>query len=338
MNGRALWIDRAWGESRGVVTLDGRPEALLIDRDDDPTPRLGALYRGRVTGLSRRMRAAWIDIGAPRPAFLNQAPDSLTEGASVAAVVTAEPQNGKGAVLRFEDVRPGEPGLLEQGPSLEERLRAYEPSAAISGGAEARLVADEAEAAASARSAVFSGGMTLTIEPTRALVAVDVDLSDEGALALKNALAANRRAIREAARLLRLKALAGLIVIDLIGFPGGHPSLLEEARLAFAPDGAGVRIGRVSPFGALELAVPRTRRPLHELLLDPRGGPSLRALAQATLRRIEAERDRGGGLMQVRCAPALARLLGDYAPLFGPRFRIVETLGLGPEQTDISPL
>ena len=39
---RRAFLDRSPGETRGVVLLDGRPERLLIVRDGDATPRLGA--------------------------------------------------------------------------------------------------------------------------------------------------------------------------------------------------------------------------------------------------------------------------------------------------------
>ena len=35
MSVRQIFLDQGVGETRGVVTLDGRPERLLIHRDDD---------------------------------------------------------------------------------------------------------------------------------------------------------------------------------------------------------------------------------------------------------------------------------------------------------------
>ena len=49
MTERRLYLDVGVGETRGVVTLDGRPERLLVNRDDDVACQaLGAEVVGRV--------------------------------------------------------------------------------------------------------------------------------------------------------------------------------------------------------------------------------------------------------------------------------------------------
>ena len=105
------------------------------------------------------------------------------------------------------------------------------------------------------------GGGSFAIEPTRALIAVDVDLgAAAGPAAKRAARAANLAALSEAARVLRLKGLGGLVVIDLAGRGHDGAALLTAAKTAFAPDNPGVAFGPISRFGTLELTVPRRAR------------------------------------------------------------------------------
>ena len=128
--------------------------------------------------------------------------------------------------------------------------------------ADARAVADAAQEAVLAEIHPLPGGGSLSLEPTRALVAVDVDLgAGAGATVKRAARAANLAAIGEAARLLRLKGLAGLVVIDLVGRGHDGAAMLAAARPAFMPDQPGVAIAPLGRFGTLELTLPRRETP-----------------------------------------------------------------------------
>ena len=64
MSERRLYLDVAAGEIRGVVTLDGRPERLLIARDaDEPVQALGARLVARVRAVDRANALAFLDLG-----------------------------------------------------------------------------------------------------------------------------------------------------------------------------------------------------------------------------------------------------------------------------------
>src|SRR5579859_362008 len=77
MSERRAYLDRGIGETRGVVTLDGRPERLLIRRDDDePRLRLGARLIARVTSLEPALGTAFLDLGAGAEAILPFKPDA----------------------------------------------------------------------------------------------------------------------------------------------------------------------------------------------------------------------------------------------------------------------
>lgn len=332
---RRLYLDRCPGERRGVVQLDGRPERLLIERDGEAEITRGALYRGRVVAVSARMGLARLDLGEATASLKLKRDAPLAEGAIVEVEITAEPGRGKGAfVALVASHAEGRLGLLRPPPPLVQRLQAYAPEVAIVDGEEARDAADEAETQALAREHAFAGGLNLCIETTRALVAVDVDLGETGAPG--STFKANLAAIRHAARLLRLKALSGLVVVDLIGFPQEKARLHAACLEAFAPEGGDVVIGAVSRFGALELALPRRDRPLAERLLDVHGQPTARTIAQRTARDLQRRsRFEAGSRLVATCTPEVAAALRPLVVELGPMFQVREVVGAVGVEPDI---
>jgi hypothetical protein len=337
---RRLYLDRCPGERRGVVQLDGRPERLLIERDGEAAITRGALYRARVVAVSARMGLARLELGSDVASLKLMRDAPLAEGAIVEVEVTAEPGRGKGAFVALVAARSeGRLGLLRPAPPLAPRLQAYAPAVEIVEGDDARDAADEAQAQALALEHGFPGGLKLCIETTRALVAVDVDLSDAGGQGSGSVLNANVSAIRHAARLLRLKALSGLVVIDLIGFPQDKTRLHAACLEAFAPDGDDVAVGPLSRFGALELALPRRDRPIMERLLDAEGRLSARTIAQAAVRDLQRRsRFEAGSRLVATCAPDVAAALQPLAAELGPMFQVRAQVGAARGNPDISNL
>lgn len=334
---RRAFLDAGPGERRAVVTLDGRPERLLIERmGEERGPLLGARRRVRVRELSADRRLAHLDLGrgGEGVASLGRGAAIPTLGAAFEAEVTAEARRGKAAVLRLAGPAEGEPAELSPAPKLEERLQAFAPGAALETGSVAREVADLAEEEALAAVHSLGGGLALSIEPTRALVAVDVDFSGPG----RRAVELNRRAIREAARLLRLKGLGGTLVIDLLGFPGPDDAIRAAAREAFAPDGPGVSVLPVSRLGLLQVAKPHREQPVIERLADADGRLAPVAIAQRLARSLEREgRGDPGARLQAACATEVAEVLAPIVARLGPRFSLAAELGWAREKTDIRP-
>ena len=330
---RRAYLDASPGEVRGVVTLDGWPERLLIAREDDPTPRLGARYAARVEAVSARMGLARLDLGQATGTLRLRSEAAVHEGQPLRVEVVAEPLRGKPAALRRIEALPaGErPGRLGAPPGVAEQLAALGFADPLTGDA-AREAADEAEAQAIATVHALAGGLNLAVEPTRALTAVDVDLAEAG-LSVSQA---NLQAIAQAARLLRLKAIGGLIALDLIGFPKSARTLVAAAQAAFAPDGAEVAVAAPSRFGLMEIAKPHARQPLHEQLLDPGGRPSARTCAQRTVRALQRQGrfDPGSRLVAPR-APEIAALAVPLAACLGPRFQVTAELGAAWASDDI---
>ena len=83
----------------------------------------------------------------------------------------------------------------------------------------------------------------------------------------ETALKTNLEAADEAARQMRLRDLAGLIVIDFIDMEEGRNQRAVEKRLkdALKADRARVQMGRISQFGLMELSRQRLRASLQEL-------------------------------------------------------------------------
>jgi ribonuclease E len=112
-----------------------------------------------------------------------------------------------------------------------------------------------------------SGGY-IVINPTEALVAIDVNSgkSTKERHIEETALKTNLEASEEVARQLRLRDLAGLIVIDYIDMEESRHNRDVERKLkdAMRHDRARIQLGRISPFGLLELSRQRLRPSLQE--------------------------------------------------------------------------
>jgi ribonuclease E len=112
-----------------------------------------------------------------------------------------------------------------------------------------------------------SGGY-LVINQTEALVAIDVNSgrSTRERGIEETALRTNTEAADEVARQLRLRDLAGLIVIDFIDMETRKHNAMVEKRLkeALKNDRARIQVGHISHFGLMEMSRQRLRPSLAE--------------------------------------------------------------------------
>ena len=105
----------------------------------------------------------------------------------------------------------------------------------------------------------------MVIEPTSALVAVDVNTGADSSLAA--GLKANIAAARDLPRQLRLRGLGGQITLDVAPMPKKDRRVFEDAlRRAFRIDGAEVVLAGWTPLGMYEVQRKRDRLPLTQLL------------------------------------------------------------------------
>ncbi|MCZ2204289.1 Rne/Rng family ribonuclease [Bartonella sp. A05] len=117
-----------------------------------------------------------------------------------------------------------------------------------------------------------SGGY-LVINQTEALVAIDVNSgrSTKEHSVEKTALQTNLEAAEEVARQLRLRDLAGLIVIDFIDMLDNRNIKLVEKKLkeCLKSDRARIQVGHISHFGLLEMSRQRIRISVLESTMQP---------------------------------------------------------------------
>jgi ribonuclease E len=163
-----------------------------------------------------------------------------------------------------------------------------------------------------------SGGY-LVINQTEALVAIDVNSGR--ATKERNieatALKTNMEAAQEAGRQMRLRDLAGLIVIDFIDMDEAKNNRAVEKVLkdSLAEDRARIQMGKISGFGLMEISRQRRRTGLLEgtthVCEHCQGSGRLRAVessALLALRAIEMEAVRGGAGSVILKAPMAVAL------------------------------
>jgi len=125
-------------------------------------------------------------------------------------------------------------------------------------------IEEQLEALYTPRVTLPSGG-SLVIEPTEALVSIDVNSGKQKLGGQEEtALQSNLEAAREVARQLKLRDLGGIIVVDFIDMASRrHEQRVEKAiREALSHDKARIKVSRISPNGTLELTRQRIRSAL----------------------------------------------------------------------------
>jgi len=115
---------------------------------------------------------------------------------------------------------------------------------------------------------VLPSGGYLVINPTEALVSVDVNSgkATKGRHIEETALKTNLESAEEVARQLKLRDLGGLVVIDFIDMEDRRNNRKVEQKLknALSSDRARIQVGRISSFGLLELSRQRLNPSLTE--------------------------------------------------------------------------
>lgn len=328
-----LAVDDAVGETRRVLLdMEGRPLRIAIERwrERGLRAQLDDIRWGR---LGKRLPdGGWfVDLGVGPDGVLKTSRKSLSEGLLVAVRVKSEAWADKGPALSLADASSSktpaqaEPGLISAAP--DDPLLAGAEITGVISGREARDVADAAIEDGLARIVAIPGGGDLSIEPTRALVAVDVDA---GARKPGNdpdlfALNLNLAAAEEIARQVSLRGLGGVVVVDFLGMtPRGNRKAVTDAfgvSLARAL-GRASQVLELSPLGLCEAAVARRCRPL----VDALGADPVEREALDTLRLLEsAGWSSPGRMLRARVAPdAFAWLQRDS---FGWQAALADRIG-----------
>lgn len=187
-----------------------------------------------------------------------------------------------------------------------------------------------------------SGGY-LVINPTEALVSIDINSgrSTREHNIEQTAYATNLEAAAEIARQLRLRDMAGLVVIDFIDMESnGHIRKVEKAmKEALKNDRARIQVGRISSFGLMEMSRQRLRTGVLEASTKPcphcEGSGLMRTASSAglsALRMLEDEAARGrGSIIRLRAGREAAIYLlnkkrseiGEVEARYGVQIEVV---------------
>ena len=188
------------------------------------------------------------------------APDEAVAGdaeaiAAVTRAILADAAGGR-AELLLDGPDPHEVALAEWGPADE---------VADGPGSFAAHGVTEAVDELRRPSVSLPGGAWMTVEPTEALVAVDVNTGADTSPAA--ALKANIAAARALPRELRCRGLGGAVTVDFAPFPRADRHRVEQSlKAAFRGDRDETVLAGWTPLGHFELQRKRARLPLAELL------------------------------------------------------------------------
>jgi ribonuclease E len=149
-------------------------------------------------------------------------------------------------------------------PQYENRIKLYEDKLPLFN----RYQIEGQIESAFEREVKLPAGGSVVIDPTEALISIDINSSraTRGADIEETALNTNLEAADEIARQLRLRDMGGLVVIDFIDMNSSRNQREVENRMrdALEPDRARVQVGRISRFGLLEMSRQRLRPSLGE--------------------------------------------------------------------------
>lgn len=168
-----------------------------------------------------------------------------------------------------------------------------------------------------ARRVSLPSGGAIVLDQTEALVAVDVNSGKTSGEGVEDmAFKANMEAAEEVARQLRLRDLAGLIVIDFIDMKreSHNKAVMERLVDCLKEDKARMEVGKINRFGVLVMTRQRLRPSLqhvtHEACPTCQGTgqvKSIEALVLSVVRRLKSILSRDGiGEVRVKLAPAVA--------------------------------
>ena len=279
---------------------DGERDRLLDLVEQIAEPDEGFILRTAATQADRQdlvrdieaLRAVWRDIEARRvdanaPASLYREFDPLRRvlrdeaGPDLGRIIVDDPDT-------LAEVRRAAGDLF---PAAADRLIAHDGDEPLF---EAFDVESQIEAALVPVVALPSGGR-LIIEETRSVTAIDVDSAGHTAGGPEEtALAVNLEAAAEIAGQLRLRNLAGHIVVDFISMRQRHSGgqVLDALREAVAADLTQTHVAGFTRLGLVEMTRQRRHASLAEILLAPAASGRLKSpqtIALETLRRVPRE-------------------------------------------------
>ncbi|KCZ54445.1 ribonuclease E/G [Hyphomonas chukchiensis] len=287
--------ETAIGETRWVAfDTTARPVALHLERLSDRQRRayLGDTLDARLRAIQPRQGGGFVELLSGENVFMRlDEGHGLTEGQNLHVEVVAEARRDKLARVMKAATN------ATQNQDRDTRWRMALPGAGSVSVEDVSIGDGEITAAwdeALSGSVTLPAGGTLHIQPTNALVAVDLDTSgrnDPGRAAAR-ALRINTEAAQELARQASLRNLGGAMVLDCVS-PINRESGIK-VRDAFlsafkALSHRKVRALAPSAFGLMEASVAWGAAPLADRLMTPDGEPTDETLCLESLRQLQRE-------------------------------------------------
>ncbi len=281
-----LTCNRKDGYVRAALWCDGKITDLYIDSIEKPDLS-GALVCASLGRIMSGGKAGWFDAGLEEK-FYVESKEVLQAGVTKQLRVLTSFSNGKACRAEIVDDGAGEVGLLEAAPMPWQRaLRDVEGKQvecvfsdqddmdacqvmyvedaliSISTLSESMPDMDEAIDELDGSHVPLSSGGEIVIEPTEALVAIDVN-ADQA----RNTLSVNLAAMHEVARQIRLRNLGGIIVIDALKMPSraDNGKVLSVLKRACSDDPAGVVVFGMTKLGLIEITRRRQGLSLMEMV------------------------------------------------------------------------
>jgi len=297
------------GERRIALLAGDDVLGFAIDRGD---PAVGDILLGRVLAKPAGGGATFVEIGAALPGYLPR-PGDWHEGQALPVQVTAEARAGKGAVLtnridrdlppdmaqmkaparliapsrlaRLLSDNPDVSELLVDEPSLLPEARKLFPAAKLQRGVWRDSGAADALDLALGRIVPLAGGARLIIDESAAATLIDIDAG--GARRDET----NRLAMGEIARQLRLRNIAGQVVVDPIAGGDLH-ELVDLLKTHLASDPIPTDVLGLTRMRMIELVRTRRLPSLSDYFLaPPQPRRSTASLALEALQAVLAEAD-----------------------------------------------
>jgi len=245
----------------------------------------GAIVGGKVARVLAGERSAFVDCGLAEKVFLATS-DKLHAGQYMTLRLTSPARQGKawtGERVAFEQATGEAVGVLVEAPAAWQRALEDLKAAAIksfvfnhrdaylacrdwltAGRTDIVRYTDKEPAhpelteiidALRQPRVALSGGGAIVVETVEALTAIDVNAPDAA-----NPLTVNLLAVREAARQIRLRNLAGIIVIDALKMRQrpDNAKILNALQKVVAEDPAGAQVFGLTKLGLIEMT--RQRR------------------------------------------------------------------------------
>lgn len=249
--------DRPLFKSRYVIVTPGAPGINVSRRltDDAERDRLLGIARDAMTAAGAGDAMGLILRSVAEGAEAREIAEDVRAMSDLAARVTAD--------------GTGRPALLVEGDGPHVvAWREWTQPAEVDrrpGGFERHGVLDAIDALLDPR--VPLGEASMFVEPTRALVAVDVNTGGDASPAA--GLKANLACARELPRQLRLRGLGGQVTLDPAPLSTRDRAVFEQAlRAAFRADPVETTLLGWTPLGHYELRRKRERLPLARLIAD----------------------------------------------------------------------